>query len=342
MTKAIKVGNVTIGGGAPISVQSMTTEKTSDVKKVLSQITALRDAGCDLVRLAVVDEDDVKALNSVIKGSCVPLIADIQFDYRLAIKCSDAGFSKVRFNPGNIGSTAKVKELVSACKANGTAIRVGANAGSLDKKYAHLPKHEALAESVLSQVAVLEDCGFYDTVLSVKSSNVKTNVLANRYLANKCDYPLHIGVTESGFSQSGIIKSAIGVGSLLLDGIGATVRVSLTGDPIAEPKIAIQILKSLGLKNGVTIVSCPTCARCKIDLLKIAEAVENATKHVRKNLKIAVMGCVVNGPGEASDADFGIAGGDKKAVIFKKGEIIKTVNESEITSELLALIKEYE
>lgn len=342
-TQKIKIGNVIIGGGEPIAIQSMTNTPTSDVEKTINQINELIGAGCDIVRLAVSDMCEVSASKEILKRVKVPLVADIQFDYKLAIACSDIGFNKVRFNPGNIGSESNVSELVKACKINKTPIRVGVNSGSIEKdllgKYGKTG--EALAYSALNHVALLEKFGFHDIVVSVKASDINNMIAANRIISEKCDYPLHLGVTESGAYDYGLVKSAIGIGSLLSDGIGDTIRVSLTGNPVSEISAAKLILQSLRLKEHCEIVSCPTCSRCKIDLLKIVDEVNAMTKGINKNLKIAVMGCVVNGPGEAKDADFGIAGGDGKGVIFKKGEIIKTVSESEIIPELKKLIDDF-
>lgn len=343
-TRKVQIGNVTVGGGAPVSIQSMTNTPTADARATLAQIVALAKAGCDLVRLAVSNEEEVHSCRSILPQSPVPLVADIQFDYKLAVACSDIGFQKVRFNPGNIGSEAGVKELVHACKANGTVIRIGVNGGSLQKelleKYGKTP--QALAESALTHAHLLEKFGFYDTVLSVKSSDVRTCVQAYRILHEACDYPLHLGVTESGAKLAGIVKSSIGIGALLLDGIGDTIRVSLTGDPIAEAEAGKSILRSLGLRKGAEIVSCPTCARCGIDLAALYDEVERMLRDVQVPVKVAVMGCVVNGPGEAADADFGVAGGKNgKSVLFRKGKVLKTVRSDRILPELDCLLQEF-
>lgn len=338
----VKAGKVLIGGSNPISIQSMTNTPTLDSEKTLNQIVRLEKAGCDIVRLAVSSFDEVDACKNIIGKTQSPLVADIQFDYRLAVACADIGFDKIRFNPGNIGDENKVKEVVTACKRNGVPIRVGVNGGSLDKAVAkRLSGAEALCESALSHVALLEKFGFYDTVISVKSSDVKTMVGAYRMLAEKCDYPLHLGVTESGTAVRGTVKSSIGIGSLLLDGIGDTIRVSLTGDPVHEVETAKLILQSLGLvKSGVEIVSCPTCARCNYDMESIVNALEKRLAGVKKRLKVAVMGCVVNGPGEAADADVAVCGGQNgKAVLFVDGKKEKTVSVDEIVSEMLAIIE---
>ena len=343
-TRKVQVGSIVIGGGAPVSVQSMTNTPTADENTTLSQITALADAGCDLVRLAVTNEEEVSVCRRILSKTNVPLVADIQFDYKLAVSCSDIGFPKVRFNPGNIGSEAGVRALVDACKANGTAIRIGVNGGSLQKdlleKYGKTP--QALAESALMHAAILEKYGFYNTVLSVKSSDVRTCIQAYTLLHEKCDYPLHLGVTESGAKLAGVVKSSIGIGALLSSGIGDTIRVSLTGDPIAEVETALQILRSLGLRQGAQIVACPTCSRCGIDLAALYNEVEAMLCGVKVPVKVAVMGCTVNGPGEAADADFGVAGGKNgKSVLFSKGKVLKTVSNERIVPELQALLTAY-
>ena len=343
LTEKVKVGGVEIGGGAPISVQSMTNTRTTDINSTALQIEALSIAGCDIVRLAVTDEDDITACKEILRRVKVPLVADIQFDWKLAAKCSEIGFSKVRFNPGNVGSDANVRKLAEICKSNGTPIRVGANWGSLSKdilnKYGRTP--EALCESALAHVAVLEKFGFHDIVISVKASNVKTCIDAYRLVSSKCNYPLHLGVTESGAKDAGIVKSSIGIGTLLSEGIGDTVRVSLTGDPVREVEVANEILKALKLKEGYEIISCPTCSRCGVNLEEIRDEVESMLKKLGKPLRVAVMGCVVNGPGEAADADFGVAGGKEKSVIFRKGKVLKTVDNSMILSELKLLADEF-
>lgn len=343
MTKIINVGNIKIGGENPISIQSMTNTPTCDVIKTLNQINALQVAGCDIVRLAVSNDQDLEVCGLILKQVKIPLVADIQFDYNLAIKCSDIGFHKVRFNPGNIGSQIKVKELVSACKSNKTPIRIGVNSGSLDKQI--LDKYgdtaDALVASAMENITVLEKCNFYDTIISVKSSKVKIMVEAYRKLNKLCDYPLHIGVTESGSYENGIIKSGIGIGTLLIDNIGDTMRVSLTGDPVQEVRAAKKILQAVGLdENYCEIISCPTCSRCKYDLLDLVEKVSKLTANIHKRMKIAVMGCIVNGPGEARDADIGIACGDEKAIIFKKGKIVKTIKMEQAYDELKQMIEE--
>lgn len=313
MTRQVQVGKIAIGGGAPVSVQSMTNTPTFDADATVRQIEALQAAGCDIVRLAVCNDDDIVACKKILAQTSVPLVADIQYDWRLAAACSEIGFKKVRFNPGNIGSDDKVRRLTEVCKANGTPIRVGVNLGSLHKeteqKYGRTA--QALCESALRHVALLEKFGFYDTVISVKASDVRLCVDAYRMLHEKCEYPLHLGITESGARTAGVVKSAIGIGALLLDGIGDTVRVSLTGDPVQEVTTAKQILQALHLYRGCEIVSCPTCSRCNLDLPALYGAVEKMLKDVTVPLKVALMGCAVNGIGEASDADIGVAGGGR-------------------------------
>ena len=344
-TRKIRVGNIEIGGGAPVSIQSMTNTHTADIDATAAQIKALQAAGCDVVRLAVCNDADVESCKKILAQTDVPLVADIQFDWKLAAACSAIGFHKVRFNPGNIGSYENVRKLTEICNSNGTPIRIGVNLGSIQKdvleKYGRSP--QALCESALRHVALLEKYGFYDIVLSVKASDVRICTQAYRLLHEKCAYPLHLGITESGAATAGIVKSAVGIGSLLLDGIGDTVRVSLTGDPVQEVAAAKQILQAVGLRSGSEIVSCPTCSRCQIDLSAIYAAVATLLEGVKKPIKVAVMGCAVNGPGEARDADFGVAGGNGgKSVLFSRGNIIKTVPNEEIIPELKKLLREFE
>lgn len=341
-TKTIDVGGVLIGGGSPVSVQSMTTTDTSNVDATLRQIHALTDAGCDIVRIAIPDRDAAMAVADIKAQMRIPLVVDIHFDHRLALICMQNGADKVRINPGNIGDMGRVRAVCDMAKERSIPIRIGVNGGSLEKgileKYGS-PTPQALVESAMGHVKMLEDCGFDDIVLSLKASDVPNMIAAYRIISSKTSYPLHLGVTEAGTYQSGIVKSAIGIGSLLADGIGDTIRVSLTDDPIREIEAGIEILKSLHLRNtGVEFVSCPTCGRCQINMIDIAKTVYDYTKHIKKDIKIAVMGCAVNGPGEARDADIGIAGGDGKGLIFKKGSIIKTVEESEIVNALMAEI----
>ena len=341
--KYVKAGKVKIGGGSAVTVQSMTNTDTADVASTCAQIEKLVSAGCDLVRLAVRDMRDVDASKTYISRFDVPLIADIQYDYRLAVACADAGYAKVRFNPGNT-SAAGIKELAAACKANGCPVRVGINGGSLEKdikaKYGGVTA-EALAESALRTAARLEKENFSDIVLSVKASDVRLTVDAYRELNKRCGYPLHVGVTESGWGDDAVIKSTAGIASLLLDGIGDTVRVSLTGDPVREVEVGRSILRAVGLDgNYAEIISCPTCARCFYDLENLVVKCRKIVAGVRRPLRIAVMGCVVNGPGEASTADIGIAGGRDKAVLFSKGEIFATLPVAEAEKKFVGMLKE--
>ena len=339
--KEVRIGNIAIGGDNRVALQSMTNTDTADVYATSAQLAALRAAGCDIARLAVRDMRDVDACRTYVAECGMPLVADIQFDYRLAVACADIGFAKVRYNPGNT-SAAGLKELVAACKANGCPVRIGINGGSLEKdikaKYGGATA-QALAESAMRSVAALERENFHDIVLSVKSSDVRICVDAYRELDKVCAYPLHIGVTESGGGEDAVIKSTAGIASLLLDGIGDTVRVSLTGDPVREIEVGRSILHAVGLDDDyVEVVSCPTCARCFYDLESLAARCSEMTRGVRKRLKVAVMGCVVNGPGEASDADIGIAGGKDKAVLFSGGRITETLPVAEAENKFLAML----
>ena len=322
-TRQLQVGNVTIGGGAPVVIQSMLNTKTTDVEGSLNQIRQLKAAGCQIARLAVPNMEAARTFAEICKESPLPLVADIHFDYKLAIAAAEAGASKIRINPGNIGGEDRVKAVVDVCKDRHIPIRIGVNGGSLDKrlleKYGH-PTAEALVESAFEHLELLEKYGFYDSCLSMKSSTVPTMVQACRLFRSKCDYPLHIGVTETGPVKQGLIKSAMGIGALLLEGIGDTIRVSLTDDPVQEVYAAKDILKAAGLrKEGVNIVSCPTCGRTQIDLIGLVNQVDAALKDCEKPITVAVMGCVVNGPGEAREADIGIAGGNGWGMIFEKG-----------------------
>lgn len=340
--KQVKVGGITLGDGR-IYVQSMLNVHADDVEGCVAQAKRLEKAGCQIIRTAVPTLKNVNLIEALKKAVSVPIVADIHFDYRIAVACAEAGVDKIRINPGNIGTDDKVKAVVDACKARNIPIRIGVNSGSLEKqlleKYGS-PTPEALVESALGHVAILNRLDFDDIVISIKSSSVSLTIKAYRLLADKCDYPLHVGVTEAGTERMGIIKSAMGIGSLLCDGIGDTIRVSLTADPVREVLAAQDILKAAGLGRGVEIVSCPTCGRTKIDLIGLAEQVENATRNIDKNIKIAVMGCIVNGPGEAREADIGIAGGDGQGLIFKQGKIIKKVSEDQLLSELLLEIEQ--
>lgn len=338
-TRKIKVGNVYIGGDSNIAIQSMTNTDTRDVKATINQILKLEAAGCDIVRCAVPDMEAAEAIKEIVKGINIPLVADIHFDYRLALKAIENGVSKLRINPGNIGSIERVKIVAEAAKAKNIPIRIGVNSGSLEKdllkKYGKVCA-EALVESALNHVKILEDVNFKDIVISIKSSDVGQMIESYKLISEKVDYPLHVGVTEAGTIWRGTIKSSVGIGAILSQGIGDTIRVSLTGDVVEEVKVGKEILKSLGYINeGVKFVSCPTCGRTQIDLIKIAEEVESRLADLNKNIKVAVMGCVVNGPGEAREADIGIAGGNGEGLIFKKGEIVKKVKEENLVEELL-------
>ena len=343
MTRQITVGNVPIGGGAPVVIQSMLNTRTTDVAGSLEQIKKLHTAGCQVVRLAVPNMEAARGFAEICKESPLPLVADIHFDYKLAIAAAEGGASKIRINPGNIGGEDRVKAVVDVCKDKHIPIRIGVNGGSLEKslleKYGH-PTAEALVESAFGHLELLEKYGFYDTCLSMKSSTVPTMVAACRLFRSKCDYPLHIGVTETGPVRQGLIKSAMGIGALLMDGIGDTIRVSLTDDPVEEVYAAKDILKAAGLrKEGVNIISCPTCGRTRIDLIGLVNQVEKALKDCEKPITVAVMGCVVNGPGEAREADIGIAGGDGWGMIFEKGEQVDKLPYDELLSALLARIE---
>lgn len=339
-TRQIAIGNVKIGGGAPISVQSMTNTKTTDTKATVAQIKALEAAGCDIVRLAVPDMAAAENIANIKKQVDVPLVADIHFDYRLALKAIEQGIDALRINPGNIGDEARVKAVVEAAKMKRIPIRIGVNAGSFDKKL--LVKYgkvtaEALVESAMEHVHILEKLDFHDIKISLKAHDVPLTLDAYRLMSETVDYPLHLGITEAGTVNTGIIKSAVGIGALLAEGIGDTFRISLTGDPVNEVKVANEILKALNLKEyGPTLISCPTCGRCNIDLPSIAAQVEKRLENIKKPVKVAVMGCVVNGPGEARDADIGIAGGKGEGLVFRKGEIIGKVPEDELIDALFA------
>lgn len=343
-TKKIKIGKLYIGGDAPVSVQSMTNTDTRNAAATIEQIKKLEEAGCDIIRCAVPDVEACNAIKDIVKQISIPLVADIHFDYRLALGAIKNGVSALRINPGNIGSDDRVKEVAKAAIDKQIPIRIGVNSGSLEKgilaKYGKVCP-EALVESALYHVNILENAKFEDIVISIKSSNVLQMIESYRMISNKVNYPLHIGVTESGTTWRGTIKSSVGIGTLLCEGIGDTIRVSLTDDPIQEVRVGKEILKSIGyLKEGIEFVSCPTCGRTQIDLIHIAEKVEERLKGCKKNIKVAIMGCVVNGPGEAREADIGIAGGKGEGLIFKKGEIIRKVKEEELVDELLKEIEE--
>ncbi len=341
-SRVVKVGNVLIGGGFPISVQSMTTTDTRDISATVSQIESLTEAGCDIIRVAVPDNDAAKKLGKIKSQISIPLVADIHFKYKLALEAIKQGVDKVRINPGNIGEKNKVREITKAAKDAGIPIRVGVNSGSLPKdllKEGNFENPEIFVKAALRQIEILENCDFHDIVVALKSSNVNTAYWAYKLLADKVDYPFHLGITEAGTLQTGSIKSAVGLGALLINGIGDTIRVSLTADPVEEIKIGKTILKSLALKKeGVEIISCPTCGRCEIDMIPIAESIEAKTRHLKTPLKVAVMGCSVNGPGEASVADIGIAGGRGLGLLFKNGKIINKIPENQLESRLLAEI----
>ena len=337
-TRQIHIGKVAIGGGAPISVQSMTNTKTTDTEATVAQIRALQAAGCDIVRLAVPDMEAAKNLGNILRRVTVPLVADIHFDYKLALEAIHQGIHALRLNPGNIGGEEKVRAVVEAAKEAGIPIRIGVNAGSLDKKI--LKKYgsvtpEALVESAMEHVRILEALDFHDMKISLKAHDVPLTIAAYRLMSQTVDYPLHLGITEAGTVNTGIIKSAVGIGALLAEGIGDTFRISLTGDPVVEVRVANEILKSLGLKEyGPTLVACPTCGRTSIDLPAIAAQVEEKLRDIEEPIEVAVMGCVVNGPGEARGADVGIAGGNGEGLIFRKGEIVRKVPEADLVNEL--------
>lgn len=339
--KKVKVGSLTLGDGK-IYVQSMLNVPASDVKGSVEQAMSLEKAGCEIIRAAIPSIEDVRLIPAIKEKVSVPLVADIHFDYRIALEAAAAGVDKIRINPGNIGSNDKIKAVADECRKRNIPIRIGVNSGSLEKrvleKYGK-PIPMAFVDSAMENVKMLNRFDFDDIVISIKSSDVRTTIESYRLLSKECGYPLHLGVTETGTSRMGIIKSAIGIGSLLCDGIGDTIRVSLTAPPEEEVYAANDILRAAGLKSGVNIVACPTCGRTQIDLIGLASRVEEATKNLDKNIKIAVMGCAVNGPGEAREADIGVAGGKGEALIFKKGEIIKKVKEDEILSELLKEIE---
>lgn len=342
-TNKVKIGNLFIGGDAPVTVQSMLNKPAHDIEASVKQAIELEKAGCQIIRGAVPDMDAVKLIPALKEAVSTPIVADIHFDYRLALESVAAGVDKVRINPGNIGSDDRVKAVVKACQGKNIPIRIGVNSGSVEKeilaKYG-APTPEAMAESAMYHASLLEKFDFNDIVISIKSSSVENMIRAYEIVAEKCSYPLHLGVTEAGTARMGLIKSSAGIGSLLMHGIGDTIRVSLTDDPVNEVYAGLDILKALGLtSDSVQIVSCPTCGRTKIDLIKVANEVEQALKGCTKKIKVAVMGCVVNGPGEAREADIGIAGGDGCAMLFKKGEVLRKIDEKDIVTELLKEIE---
>jgi (E)-4-hydroxy-3-methylbut-2-enyl-diphosphate synthase len=345
ITKKIKVGNIYVGGDYRVTVQSMTNTDTRDVKATVNQIKKLQEAGCDIIRVAVPDMEAAEAIKGIVKEISIPLVADIHFDYKLALESIKNGVSALRINPGNIGSNDRVKMVAEAAKDKNIPIRIGVNSGSLSKdllkKYGK-PTAEALVESALQHVEILENINFEDIVISIKSSDINTMINSYRLMSEKVNYPLHLGVTEAGTPWRGTIKSSIGIGTLLAEGIGDTIRVSLTGDPVEEIKVGREILKNFGyIKGGIEFISCPTCGRTQIDLIKIAKEVEDKLSTCEKDIKVAIMGCVVNGPGEAREADLGIAGGKGEGLIFKKGQIIKKVKEENLINELIKEIEAY-
>ena len=345
-TRKVKIGDVTIGGGAPIAIQSMTNTKTEDVAATVAQIKELTAAGCEIIRCAVPTMEAAKALSEIKKQIAIPLVADIHFDYRLAIAAMENGADKIRINPGNIGSVERVREVAEAAKKYGVPIRVGVNSGSLERnlveKYGGVTA-EGLVESALDKVAMLEQFDFHDIVISIKSSDVLMCVKAHELIAEQTNYPLHVGITEAGTIRSGNIKSSLGLGMILSQGIGDTIRVSLTAAPVEEIVTAKLILRTLGLrKGGIEVVSCPTCGRTKIDLIGLAEQVETMVAGYDLPIKVAVMGCAVNGPGEAKEADLGVAGGNGEGLVFRKGEIVRKVPENQLLAALREEIERYE
>lgn len=338
-TRKVYCRDFAIGGDAPISIQSMTNTKTADIQSTVRQIKRLEEAGCEIIRVAVPDMESAEAIQKIRRNIQIPLVADIHFDYRLALVCIENGVDKLRINPGNIGEMDRVKAVVKKAKERNIPIRIGVNAGSIEKKI--LDKYgrvtaEAMVESALEHVSILEHLDFYDTIISLKASDIPLTLAAYQLMSEKVDYPLHIGITEAGTLWSGTIKSSVGIGALLLNGIGDTIRVSLTGDPVEEIKVGKEILQSAGIRSfGVEIIACPTCGRCQIDLIALANKIEKKIKNINKPIKVAIMGCAVNGPGEAREADIGIAGGKSSALLFKKGEIIRKIEEEQIEAVLL-------
>lgn len=338
-TKIVKVGSVLIGGNSPIAVQSMTNTDTRDSSATIEQINKLANAGCDIVRIAVPDMIAAKNISEIKSNTNIPIVADIHFDYRLALEAISQGIDAIRINPGNIGDVNRTRQVVEACKKNNIPIRIGVNGGSLEKELLNKfggPTPEAMVESALRHVKILEELDFFDIVISLKNSDIRKSVEAYRLMSEKVDYPLHLGITEAGGVKKGTIKSSIGVGALLVDGIGDTIRISLTGDPVEEINVGKEILRSIGLLNDkVKIVSCPTCGRCQINLIDLANTVEKKIENIEKDITVAIMGCAVNGPGEAREADIGIAGGDGIGLLFKHGEVIKRVPQDEIVKTLI-------
>lgn len=346
LTKQIHVGSVAIGGGAPVSIQSMTNTDTKDIEATVAQILALKEAGCDIIRAAINDEEDAKAIGEIKARTEMPFIADIQFDYRLALMAIEHGCDCLRINPGNIGGKERVQAIVDACNKKSIPIRIGVNSGSLHQEmidqYGGVNRR-SIVESALKQIGELEEMGFTNVKVALKSSNVVETIEACRLFSEMSDYPLHLGVTEAGPKLSGSIKSAVGIGTLLAEGIGDTIRVSLTDDPIEEVYTAREILRSLGLrKEGIDLVSCPTCARTKINLIEIVEEAQKRLSSMKKNVTVAIMGCAVNGPGEAREADYGIAGGSGEGILFAKGKVIRKVPESELLDVLIEAVENHE
>lgn len=344
-TRPVRVGDITVGGGAPVSVQSMTNTDTRDVRATIGQIRRLEEAGCEIVRLAVPDGDAAQALREIRSAVTVPLVADIHFDYRLALTAIESGIDKLRINPGNIGDPDRVRQVVNAAKARRIPIRIGVNGGSLDKAlHARFggPTAEALVESALEHIAILESLDFYDTVVSMKSSSVPVTVAAYQLLAQRAAYPLHIGITEAGTPWRGTIKSCAGLGALLLSGLGDTLRVSLTGDPVEEVRVGAELLEALDLRRkGIRFISCPTCGRCQVDLERMVTALEAALSGVDTPITLAVMGCAVNGPGEAREADLGIASGKGEVLLFKKGKALRKVPEDQVIETVVEIVKNW-
>ena len=346
-SRMVMVGDVQIGGGAPIAVQSMTNTFTKDVKSTVNQILKLEEAGCEIIRVAVADSEDADAIKAIKKQIHIPMVADIHFDYRLALKAIENGIDKLRINPGNIGSLDRVQQIVTEAKPRNIPIRIGVNAGSIHKeilkKYGGKPTSDGMVESALEHVRILEDLDYGNIVISMKGTDIKMTINAYRSMAEKVDYPLHLGITHAGTLFEGSIRSAIGVGSLLADGIGDTLRISLTDDPIEEVKVAKEILKSLNLRSyGINYITCPTCGRTRINLIELSKKVQEGLKDVNKPVTVAIMGCAVNGPGEARQSDIGIAGGVGEALLFKKGEIIRKIKEEDIVQTLLEEIERIE
>lgn len=343
-TRKIKLGNIFIGGDSPVSVQSMTNTKTEDIDSTIDQIKKLENAGCEIVRAAVPGEDAAKALKKICRNSNIPLVADIHFDYKLALMSLDSGVSGLRINPGNIGAKWKVEEVVKAAASLGVPIRIGVNAGSLEKEL--LRKYggavpEAMVESAKNHIQILEELGFHNIKVSLKASDIERTIAAYRLFSKTSDIPLHLGITEAGGLYPGIVKSSIGLGLMLSEGIGDTLRVSLSRDPVEEVRVGFEILKALNLRHkGVDIISCPTCGRCRIDLFRVLEEVEKELINIDSPVKIAIMGCAVNGPGEAREADIGIAGGDKEGILFKKGKVVKKIPQDKMVEILVKEVKE--